>query len=576
MKKIVGIVLSLAVLGGAGVYWYLQHQAVPSGQYASYLPKDTLGSVNLTHINTLTDRFPATAAGRFTNKETMHVILQEMQAGSQAVAQYDEMYDNVAKVMTNPAFRAVFGENATVALLPPDLLTFAKEPVKALQQAAVVVTEPSVPGALEMLAKLADSKSVSKETVDGLALTRINADQDQVFYAYAEKKTILLAYAPAAIKACLAARQSGAALDQTAGFKEAVAYWQPFSAENTYSRVYMNNATIAPMLLAAENPDIKRTGEMLRGIDFGYSVTFTTPQGVENRARSTYRYDQLHETVKRAVDSAGQSNQSLHLLKPNSLAYNWAASLQLDTILQTLAAEGQDMEKADAATRELLGVSFNELAKAVGPQYGGVLDEIVNAGLFPIPKMVFFLGVRDRKIVETALNSLRKTITDSGITGEEQETVGASTIYSWPLLPGDAAQPAVVVTDSMLYLANNKQMLKDILAAQSSANLLAEPVKAQLGKELGESFQRANIGSFVMYPERMTKQVGEMMDWLTGILASSKNISLARFNQEVQGLMQSTEFIAATTETGKNQGDWTMVVKTAQAKPAEGAASKEK
>ena len=569
MKKMLGIVLALAVFGGAGAYYYLQHQGEPSGQHARYLPKDTLGSVNLTHINTITDQFPATAGGRLVNKETMHAILQEVQAGDQAVAQYDEMYDNVAKVMTNPAFRAVFGENATAALLPPDLLTFAKEPVKAIRQAAVVITEPSVPGALEMLVKLADSKSVSKETVDGLELTRINAGQDQVVYAYAEKKTILLAYAPSAIKACLAARQSGASLDQTAGFQEAAAYWQPFPAEKTYSRIYMNNATIAPMLLASDNADVKRAGEMLRGIDHGYSITYTTPQGMENRARSKYRYDQLHETVKRAIDSAGQNNQSLHLLKPNSLAYNWAASLQLDGILQALAAEGQDMEKADAATREVLGVSLNELGKAIGPQYGGVLEEIVNAGLFPIPKMVFFLSVRDRKVVDTALNSLRKTITESGITGEEQETVGSNTIYSWPLLPGDAAQPAVVVTDNMLYLANNKQMLKDILAAQSTANLLAEPVKGQFGKELGDSFQRANIGSFVLYPERMAKQVGDTMDWLTGILASSKNISLARFNREIMALMQSTELIAATTETGKNQGDWVMVVKTAQSKPAE-------
>ena len=576
MKKVLGIILALAVFGGAGVYLYLQNQAEAPGQYASYLPKDTLGTINLTHINTLTDQFPATAAGRFVNKDTMHAMLQEMQADSQALAQYDEMYDNVAKVLTNPAFRAVFGENATVALLPPDLLIFAKEPVKALQQAAVVVTQLSVPGAVEMLVKLADSKSVTKETVDGLELTRINAEQDQVFYAYSEKKTILIAYAPSAIKACLAARQSGAVLDQTAGFKEAASFWQPFAAESTYSRVYLNNATIAPLLLASDNPDIKRTGEMLRGIDHGYSVTFSTPQGVENRARSKYRYEQLHETVKKAMDPAGQSNQSLHLLKAGSLAYNWAASLQAEALLQALAAEGQDMEKADAATKEMLGVSLNDLVKTIGPQYGGVLEEIVNAGLFPIPKMVFFLGVRDRKVVETALNSLRKTITDSGITGEEQETVGSNTIYSWPLLPGDAAQPAVVVTDSMLYLANNKQMLKDILAAQGSATLLAEPVKAQFGKALGESFQRANIGSFVVYPERMAKQVGDMMDWLAGILASSKNVSLARLNQEVKGLMQSTEFIAATTETGKDQGDWIMVVKTAQAKPAEGQSSKEK
>ena len=129
------------------------------------------------------------------------------------------------------------------------------------------------------------------------------------------------------------------------------------------------------------------------------------------------------------------------------------------------------------------------------------------------------------------------------------------------MLPGDAAQPAVVVTDSMLYLANNKQMLKEALTANTAADTLAEPVKAQLGPQLSERFQRANVGSFVMYPERMSAQVGDLMDWVTGILSTSKNLSLSRLSREIVQLMKSTEFITVTTDISKEKGDWSMVVK---------------
>ena len=561
MKKIVGIILCLAAVCGAGVYFYTQQNAGPAGQYARYLPQDVLATANLTHINTLTDRFPATAAGHLADKETIHAVLQEMRAGEQAIARYDAMYDNIAKVMTNPAFRAVFGEDATVALLPPDRQVFAKDPLEAFRQSMVVLAETEVSGALDMFTGLISGKTVAKETVDGLELTRITLEPDQVIYGYADKKIVLLAYTPAVIKTCLATRKTETSLEQAPGFTQARAFWQPYPAEKTYSRVYMNNAAIAPLLLASENADIKQGGAYLQGIDYGYSVTFATAQGVENRARSTYHYDQLHPMIKNAVDSVSKSNQSLHLLKANSLAYNWSSSLQPEMILKTLAADSGDLESADATIRESFGVSLKDLAAAVGPQYGGVLDEIVNAGLFPIPKMVLFLGIRDRKIVDKALDRLRKKIAEYGIAGEEEERVGNSTIYSWPVLPGDAAQPAVVVTDSMLYLANNKQMLKEALTANTAADTLAEPVKAQLGPQLSERFQRANVGSFVMYPERMSAQVGDLMDWVTGILSTSKNLSLSRLSREIVQLMKSTEFITVTTDISKEKGDWSMVVK---------------
>lgn len=563
MKKVVGIILCLAVIGGAGIYWFMERQGA-GNQYARTLPQEVVGTVNLTNLAALTDGFAATALGRFLAKDTVHAIMKEMGAESKELAEYDRLYDSIAQVMTNPAFRAVFGDDATVALLPPDEKLLTERPIPALRQSLVVVARTSAAGALDLFSRMLDSASVSRETVDGLELTRVTLDRNQVIYGITEGKTVFLAYAPATIKRCLADAKEEHTLDKVAAFQEALAFWQAAPQKNTYSRVYLSVPQVAGLLAGSTNPEMRQSGEMLRGVTTMYSLTFGTDQGLESRARSTFRYDQLHEMVKSAVDAAAGSNQSLHLLKEHTLAYNWASSLRPEMLLNALSANKGEVQEVDRAVRQYLGVSLDELGRAIGPQYGGVLEDIVRTALFPVPKMTLFVGIRDRSIAETMLAALRRTIAETGMTTEEQEQVGGHTIHSWPVLPDPAAQPAMVLTDSMLYLATSKQAIRELLESKAAPDALAQPVAASLGGELGERVAKANFGSFVLYPQRMSRQTGQAMDWLAGILATTKNISISRLNRELVQLMRSTDLIAATSHLTKEQAEWTMTIRKAR------------
>lgn len=567
MKKIVAIILCCLVIGGVGAYVVLQKQGAAAAQYARYLPEDVVVSVSLTHLNAVTDGFAATALGRFLAKDTIHAILQELRVEPKEAVEYDRIFDTVAQVMHNPAFRTVFGEDSTVAVLQPDRQLLGRDPAAALRASLVVVAATPASGALDLFGRLVTSSAVTKETVDGLQLTKIVIDPQQTIYGLAEGQTVLLAYAPAALKACMAARQTEKSLEKAAAFQEAAIFWKPYPSATTYSRVFLNTAMLADLLKTSANPELKQSGEMLQGVDSAVSITYGTGQGLESRARTRYRYDQLHPMVKSAIDAAAKSNPSLHLLKENTLAYSWASSLRPELFKQAFAANEQEFRQFDTVVRKTLGVSFEELGQAVGPQYGGVLEDIVKTGLFPAPKMTLFLGIRDRKIAETAMQGLRKAIAGYGVASEEQESVAGSTIYSWPLLPGEATQPAMVLTDSMFYLATGKEPLKAILTGTASREALAPPVAAMLGSELGERIGRANFGSFIIYPQRMSRQTGEMIDWVAGILATTKNISISRLNREMVQLMQSTELIAATSDLNREQADWSMTLKSAPLQP---------
>ncbi len=564
MKKIVGLILCLLAVGAAGYYLMLRLTAAP-GQYARYLPRDVVAAVSLTQLNTISDTFSTTALGRFVAKDTVHAIMEELRMQPATVAEYDQVYDTIAQVMTNPAFRAVFGNDATVALLPPDLQALEKDPIESLRHSLVVVAATSASGALDLFGRLVMSKSISRETIDGLELTRVVLEQDQVMYGYADKQSVLLAYSPAAIKTCVTVRQGEDSLEKTAAFKEAAAFWKPYPEADIYSRVFINAAALAGLLKASGNPEVAQSGAVLQGVDSMVSLTYKTERGLESRARSTYRYDQLHPLVKSAVDSASTPNQSLHLLKEHSLAYNWASSLRPEMLQQALSTQGQDFQEADATVRENLGISLEQLGKAVGPQYGGVLNDIVKTGLFPAPKMILFLSIRDRQIAETALTNLRRKIAEYGLASEEQEVMGGHTVYSWSVLPGEATQPAVVLTDSMFYLANSKAPLKDILTGTTVPHALEAPVAEALGPELSERVTGANYGSLVVYPQRMSQATGNTINWLDRILTTTKNISISRLNTEVVQLMQSTEVLVLTSNLGREQAEWSMTLRMAAA-----------
>ena len=569
MKKIAALILCRALLGGVGAYVYLSWPAPAGGQAARYLPPDTLAVVRLTHLDTLSDRFPGSPLGRFAARETVHTMLTELHVDAETVAKYEEFHNNVARVMTNPAFRAVFGEDTTLAVLPPDGASFARDPVETLRQSLVIIAATRASGALDLVGRLAPGSGITRETVDGLELTKVLLDDGQTVFAHIDAGSVLFAYLPATIGRCLEIRRGDASLQEEITFQEAAGFWEPYASETTFARAYANAAALSSLLQNSEYPDLKEAGNMLQGVNYGVSVSYLTDRGFEVLAHSRHGYDRLHEVVRGAVDAASAPNQSLHLLQEQSLAYNWSASLRPETLRQALTADGQDDARSRTKAQDTFGVSLDKLSQSVGPQYGLVLNGITTGGLFPIPRMTLFLGVRDRAVAETALAGLRRKVAGYGLAVEEQEQFAGQAIYSWPLLPGESAQPAAVLTDTMLYLANGKQTLKDLLTAETAPNVLAPAVAKQLGPQLSERVQAANFGSFVLYPERLSHQTGALVDWLAGILATTKNLSVTRLGSEVQQLMRATESVVATTGLSREGGEWTLTVRMTEPAPVE-------
>ncbi len=561
MKKIAGVLICLVALCGAGYYFFILQKTATADHYARYLSQDTLGVVSLTHLNTLTDSFPGSPLGRFLGKETMASILLELGADQQVAAEYGALYDTVTDICNNPAFRTVFGDDSVVAVQGIDLAELERNPEAEIKNSLVVFATTAAPGALDMFARLVLSDTVTSETVGEFSLTRITLDIDEVIYGLSDKGTVLLAYDPQVLVDCMAVRRSEISLLQLPSFGLAESFWQRVNDESTYSRAFLNISAFYELLNGVDEQQVQEFTQYFQGVDYIASTAFQTAEGMEIDTRAGYRYDQLHDVIKGTIGSAAVSNTSLHLLTEKTLFYDWSATLSREAIMASFSsADPEHREQLDTILKQELGVSLDELLQVLGPQYGGVLTEIVNSGFFPIPKLVLFLEIRDPVRGKVILDRLREKVNAMGMVREQREVVNGKTIYYWPVLPGEATQPALLLHDNMLYLANGRSALADILIQEKAQGKLPQPMADLLGSDLSGQLTTANSGAVVLYPKRLAVELGDGVDWLTNLMYATKGISVNTLSKEMLVLMESVEVMVLSSKMTTTHADWSLTL----------------
>ncbi len=561
MKKI-GLLLLVAFVLGAGSAYFFSRTKSPAMDtaYAAYLPPDTLAVVSLRDLNGLTDIFPKTALGHFLSKETMGAILADMHADKADIEGYAKGYDQVFSVLHNPGFRMVFGDDVELAWISTDPGMFSADPEKAVEQSLVLLATTVSSKDLGFFAKNLLHRDVDTVNTGDLELTRLRLDSKRkhtkkYLYAYSRGNRLLLAFSPGVITRCMQANKVGKTLQQEKNFIDAGSFGKDASLQKIYSREFVQLDRLRSVLAGLKDKDVQQVVGYLQGMRYIVSVAGKSATGWQADSITRYTYDELDPKVKEVIDDAETKNITLHLLQDNPLLYSWSASLGASTIVQSLsAADPKQYTKVNGRLQREFGLSLAEIAGAFGPQYGLVLNKIVQAGMFPLPKMIGFVQIRDHKVAQTLLDRLRRKADARGMTGAAQEQVGPYTLYSWALLPGEATQPAFVLTRDMLYVANGPSGLKKLLAVENERERLPKQVADKLDPALAARIQRADNGVFLFWPNRFAAQVKGAADWLAGLIAASKGRSVTRLKDELLALLQSTEKVVLVSDLYPDHG----------------------
>lgn len=552
MKKIAVLAALLACAAAAA--WQLLPRPTDRLYYADHLPAETVATLSLFDLKGLAKTFPDSAPGRFFSKPVMRAILAEQDMDEEAVLRYEAFYDSLADILTNPFFQRLFGDDVTFALLPPAPALLKTDPVQALRDSLIVFGSSPVAGIVGGIVSTLSSE-FSQETVNGLALTRLRLEDD-FLYGCGKDGVLLLAFNPERIAAALTQKATGGLREQPF-FLAAKKFWQEETAGRSLLHFSLNPEQLRPVLVAAspqaEAHNIAGRLEQLRSL----SGLITEQQ--DGLKLSIHAEHSL--TAMRVP--ASDHKKALTLLTETAPLYFWTSALDRQAAETVLAWADVRPE----TLRQELGLSLEEIMAAVGPQAGLAMSGIASAGLFPLPKLTFFLQMRQPETASLLMEQLRRRLSYQGFAKEQTAEAGGHTIHYWRLLPAEAAQPAVALTDNMLYIANGPAGLKALLAEEQAG--LSPAARDSLGPELTDQFASASLLTFAARPSRLAAEAHKAKDWLTAALAGTRAGEAERLREEILILMQAFELAAAWANADGQAADASFFLRPASRRKEE-------
>ncbi len=552
-NKLKIVIVSVVIICIGGVLYLSSGSKEKARLYAQYLPADTLLTISLTNVNRMVDEFESSPLGNLLGRESMAKIITELDLGQEALNSYSEACDTLAGVVHNPAFRSVFGDDTTIALIKPDYKKLEANTQLEIERTMVAFATTAATGALDLLAKLLASDTVTKEVVGGITVTKVQVDAGKEIYGFAEKGILLLSYNPETIVKCVGVRQEGNSLAETVLFQNAQKKWSIDEGSIVYSKTFANIQVVKELLEASDNEQTIEYAGMLTGISYLTSLTNEKENELYFDSDISFTYDQLHPMVKGAVDAQAERNDSLHLIGEKCLAYEWASTLSPEFMHYSMI--GSDTKELDELLTREIGVSFEDLFTIVGPQYGFVINDIVNSGFLPVPKLIAFTEIRDFAAAEKLFEALREKINESGLAGEKQLKAGDYTVYYWSVLPGEATEVAMVLTPTMFYAANGKSVLSDIIQNGSNTNL-SENAAVKFGVQLQKELTEAKLGAAVIYPARLAREVQGIAEWIFTTVAATQGVSVSTLGRGLLDVMGSYDIVVVTSTLTKDGGRW--------------------
>ncbi|MCW5211569.1 hypothetical protein VU04_01495 [Desulfobulbus sp. TB] len=576
MKKIFFGLCCLCCLCLVGSLSYLILSPAPptpqQGYYADFLPDDTMATISLYDMKGLSETFSQTSFGHFLSKPIMHEMMGEFEATYEDINGYNYFYDSVVHVMTNPIVEQVFGDDAVIALCPPNLKRLQKNTEQELKNSLLAFGTSSSAGWISKVARIILWNNVTNTKVSGLDMTRIMLDEQEVLYGYNDQGIVLLAYNPQRIVTALEQKTSKQNLQQTESFLATQAFWQEGQEEEqgtVYARSYFNMPLLHNLFtffaqkkaqgVAQDIPRRETGGEVFSTI----STVLVGKQG-ELRVRIKEKFDPKvlplpHDKLKDIKDMTSA------LLRKNTLFHYRIADFDRMFFRRFLSSDGAERQyqNLERTVQKNIGISLNNILKAVGPRAGVSVHELVNIGMFPLPRTVFAFQVRDKKDASWAVRKLRNALTKQGMEEHQKEVHGHRFSY-WSMMPLEATHLAIALTDSMLYIANGESQLRTVLTEKQAPESLMENMVQELGETVGTCVADANVSAFFIRPKKLAEQVAPVAGWLTDMLLASTTSSGKKTQEELLALMRSVDCIAACRYRTKTDVSGEIIIQTLQ------------
>lgn len=550
MKKKLFLGCFLSIVGVLSYCLFFPIQPEPAQYYyADYLPEETVAVLSLYDMEGLSEKFSDMPLGRFLARPLMHAMMKELGATEEDTAGYDGFYNAVADIMTNPIVHRIFGDDAVIALCPLNSERLQEKPEQEVKNAFLAFGTSASAGPISWLARMTMGKDVSKAEKADLNMTQIRLDENEVLYGYDHDGIILLAYDPEKIAKAVQRRKTGKALHHFALFAAATdALGKEEKQGRVYARSYINAILMQELINRFDQEKAQNMAEELAGVQSIGGLLIGTEEGLRVRMQGKRDPDLSPEKMRNEDVLSDHDDLVASLLQEQTLLHYRTSAFDKSFFHNFFppADRNRQYRELEQSVQKELGFSLDKFLQAVGPRAGISVHEIVNAGVFPLPKTIMAVHVRNKKAAGRALRRLRDTLKKKGFAQEHQEKVHGHRLYFWSIMPMEATHLAIALSDTMLYIANGESQLRTLLKEKRRAvDALKEKMIQDLGETAGSCAARANVSAFLLRPARLAEQIAPAADWLTDMTLANTKSSGKTVQKELLGLMRSFDVIAA-------------------------------
>ncbi|MEA1900280.1 MAG: DUF3352 domain-containing protein [Thermodesulfobacteriota bacterium] len=471
MKKVIIfiVVLGLVAIGTS----YLLKPAHKEVKPAKLLPADTLLMVELVNLEKSIDGFKSGILGQKLREIDLTGVMQNLEVPIKAIEEYEKTKSAVLSTLDSMLFKELFGQETVLAVLPPKIDHLTPEGLKKALGSLVLISRPKSSAELvEFVSRiLTKNLKFQTEVYAGYEIKSFELDYDiTVHYSLADG-LLVATLDRQAIKNCLDLKKNQQpSLDQNEYYqnlrsKLASSGTKTFVYNNT-KKMYESILNISRLIIKEEKfSDMERSLAAFNALKaIGYASYDDGSDLLQSKTLVMIDKKGLEPVYAKAYCSKPGENKTLQFVPDNTLVYYWANNMYLksfwDIYFENQYLNDEEKESMKTSLEKEIGVSFDEVFQAFGNQFGLILTDINTGGLFPIPKLTFFVETANQ---DTAAKLMDSVTQKSGMVLQKEEFNDIKINYI--MLPfGNDVQPAYAFFNGFCIVSINHQLIKDIIS----------------------------------------------------------------------------------------------------------------
>jgi hypothetical protein len=488
MKKAVGILIALLIVGAVGAYFFWYKPLSPPLAPAQILPADTLACLEVRNLKQTLDEFRDGPIGQAIGGIDVREAALRLDADPEEIEELIKVRDQVMQGVESPWFDEFFGQEVLIAIFPLEIDMGEEPSAELFQRSLVLVTRPRQPADLiDTLGKMfVKDLDITAETIEGHTINRAVATQGDgppIFYAVTRGLAVT-GLDPDPILRCLNQSNGESAglvalapyqeLEKSLGAKSSDRFKLYWDLEASLK--WIEDA--APRLGA----DPKEMEELRQGLKYlagfeALGITSSMESGKPITQKMRFRFDpeNAHPMMAGAIGRSPETNPTLAMVPPDPIYYSWQNTQDLKGLWESLKSfedfKAEDLKAFENSFQQFTGVSVDDAVAAVGPQVAWVFNDLITGGLFPVPELGLMVEVHKPDVLQRIISSLGDRI---GVPLATESMDDQLVTYAQTPL-GEDLRPAFICSGDYCTIATNMRLLKRMVSPVKGEGLDQNP-----------------------------------------------------------------------------------------------------